>query len=198
MSSFSDSDRSFEHSDALKSAQDNINYSHPFGLKLWKPALYRKHRSIDAKTWAAFHSIPGEKHVQSFSLVAGNMAWTIVFGWWISLVYLAIAFCLIPIHLIALLLSKTGFPFNGLLKIKEYIHLLFQLSWYIFWPFGIFPLTKANLLQKRRTGMLTETLITLKLMRSVDSMSMGWGLGIIIMDWALGLMWRAIDSPKIS
>jgi Ca2+:H+ antiporter len=43
--------------DQVKETQDIINAQHPFGIKLWKPALYRKNRSIDAKTWLALHSM---------------------------------------------------------------------------------------------------------------------------------------------
>ena len=37
----------------VKDVQNAINISHPFGLKLWKPALYRKSRSVNQTAWVS-------------------------------------------------------------------------------------------------------------------------------------------------
>jgi Ca2+:H+ antiporter len=134
----SDSDQQ-EQPSSLKLVQDTINFEHPFGLKLWKPALYRKHRSIDAKTYAAFHSIPGSIASLSLSLRIANACWTLLFGWWIALIYIIVAFCM------AILMLPGG---N-----MTYPKLLLQLAWYIFFPFGTFYLHR-QIHRKDKTSLL--------------------------------------------
>ena len=102
----------------LKERQSLINVAHPFGLPIWKPALYKKSRTVTRNAEEALHSIPSaqaEKH-----LLPGNIVWTVLFGWWLSLVFLAVSavLCLIP---------RGG---------RNYATLVFGLGWYIFWPFG--------------------------------------------------------------
>jgi len=102
----------------LKERQSLINVEHPFGLPIWKPALYKKSRTVTRNAEEALHSIPSaqaEKH-----LLPGNIVWTVLFGWWLSLVFLAVSavLCLIP---------RGG---------RNYATLVFGLGWYIFWPFG--------------------------------------------------------------
>ncbi|RKO87402.1 hypothetical protein BDK51DRAFT_31580 [Blyttiomyces helicus] len=75
----------------VKTMQEAINISHPFGLKIWKPALYRKFRSIDKNTHEALHSTPGSHPETNVFLDPGNILWLVVFGWWIALVYLVVA-----------------------------------------------------------------------------------------------------------
>ncbi len=68
----------------LKDRQDAINIEHPFGLPIWKPALYKKSRSVTRNAEIALHSIPSaaaERH-----LLPGNILWTILFGSWLSLI----------------------------------------------------------------------------------------------------------------
>lgn len=102
----------------LKERQSLINVEHPFGLPIWKPALYKKSRTVTRNAEEALHSIPSaqaEKH-----LLPGNIFWTVLFGWWLSLAFLAVSafLCLVP---------RGG---------KNYATLVFGLGWYIFWPFG--------------------------------------------------------------
>jgi Ca2+:H+ antiporter len=104
----------------LKQRQSLINVEHPFGLPIWKPALYKKSRSVTRHADEALHSIPSaqaEKH-----LLPGNIAWTVLFGWWLSLVCLVVAGLLYVV------------PRGG----KRYARLMFGLSWYLVWPFGKF------------------------------------------------------------
>ncbi|KAH0586147.1 hypothetical protein H2248_007412 [Termitomyces sp. 'cryptogamus'] len=68
----------------LKERQSLINVQHPFGLPIWKPALYQKTRSLDRVADQALHLVPSaqaERH-----LLPGNIFWVLVFGWWIALV----------------------------------------------------------------------------------------------------------------
>ncbi|ODO11891.1 calcium/proton exchanger [Cryptococcus amylolentus CBS 6273] len=105
----------------LRDRQDAINIEHPFGLPIWKPALYRKSRSVTRNAESALHSIPSaaaERH-----LLPGNIIWTVVFGWWLTLI------CLF----VALLVSGAEVAGGGR---GGYGKTLRGLAWYIGWPFG--------------------------------------------------------------
>lgn len=102
----------------LKDRQSLINVDHPFGLPIWKPALYKKSRTVNRDAETAVHAIPtsrGERH-----LSPGNIAWTILFGIWMSAICMFVSAILLVI------------PFGG----RRYAPLLYGLGWYLFWPFG--------------------------------------------------------------
>ncbi|KIK59230.1 hypothetical protein GYMLUDRAFT_74516 [Collybiopsis luxurians FD-317 M1] len=102
----------------LKERQSLINVEHPFGLPIWKPALYKKSRSVTRYADEALHSVPSaqaERH-----LLPGNLFWVVVFGWWLSLVCFVISALLYVV------------PQGG----KRYSTLVFGLGWYLAWPFG--------------------------------------------------------------
>ncbi|KAI8912560.1 Sodium/calcium exchanger protein-domain-containing protein [Gorgonomyces haynaldii] len=128
----------------VRQVQDAINISHPFGLKIWKPALYHKNRSIDQRTFQAVHSVPGSVHSLSFGIVVCNVFWTLLCGWWLSLLYLFVALLLCPFWLIGLLGRSDNQPnfFNDLEHSQNYIAVMLNLSWYIFHPFGKFVAKK--------------------------------------------------------
>lgn len=76
----------------VKDRQEAINVSHPFGLRLWKPALYKKHRSIFTTTHEALHSQPGMRYTKTeLYLFPGNMIWAITFGWIAAAIYIIVA-----------------------------------------------------------------------------------------------------------
>ncbi|KAL7926455.1 Ca2+ transporter [Trichoderma austrokoningii] len=106
----------------LKDRQQAINQTHPFGIRVWKPALYKKDRSIQKFAQADIHSTPGGR-VSSWLLLF-NLAWTIFFGWWIA--------CLAAFGAIFCLLVSAA-P-SG----REYGRVLWGLAGYIFYPFGKF------------------------------------------------------------
>ncbi len=114
----SDSDEREEDPITLKDRQSLINVEHPFGLPIWKPALYKKQRSVTKYADQALHSVPSaqaERH-----LLPGNIFWLVAFGWW---------------------LSVTCFVVSGVLYVipkggRMYSSLVFGLGWYIAWPFG--------------------------------------------------------------
>ena len=115
-----DVDRIREDDDliTLKDRQSLINVEHPFGLRIWKPALYKKSRSITRNADAALHSIPSaqaERH-----LLPGNIFWVLCFGWWLAVACFAISAIL---HFV---------PLGG----RRYSTLVFGLGWYVAWPFG--------------------------------------------------------------
>ncbi|KAI8352983.1 hypothetical protein B0O80DRAFT_72964 [Mortierella sp. GBAus27b] len=111
-----DGDESDKEPLTLKDRQETLNQTHPFGLPLWKPALYKKSRSVIRKANSALHSQPSAE----LYLSVGNVLWTILFGWWMSLICFWIA---IALHLT---------PFGG----QDYGRVVLGLSYYLLWPFG--------------------------------------------------------------
>lgn len=102
----------------LKDRQSLINVQHPFGLPIWKPALYKKSRSLTRYADQALHSVPSaqaERH-----LLPGNIFWTLAFGWWLALTCVVVSIVLYFV------------PRGG----KQYATLVYGLGWYLVWPFG--------------------------------------------------------------
>jgi Ca2+:H+ antiporter len=85
-------------------------------LRLWKPALYKKSRSVTRNANSALHSTP----TSDVYLYPGNILWTIGCGWWLALIS----------YIISIFLLVT--PGEG----YKYARVLRELSYYIFWPFG--------------------------------------------------------------
>jgi Ca2+:H+ antiporter len=115
-----DADLSDAESFTLRDRQDAINVTHPFGIRIWKPALYKKGRSVQRNAEEDIHSSPG-LYVSRWLLLF-NIVWTLVFGWWLAAIA-AVG------GLICILLG-----FNE--SCVEYSHLLFHLAGYLFYPFG--------------------------------------------------------------
>ncbi|KAL1837688.1 hypothetical protein VTJ49DRAFT_3514 [Mycothermus thermophilus] len=119
-------DDSGEISDAesftLKDRQQAINQTHPFGIRLWKPALYKKSRSVQKTAEGDIHSTPGG-HVSNW-LLFFNILWTLIFGWWMAL------------------MAATGaavcFLFSAAPGGLAYGRVLWGLAGYLFYPFGKF------------------------------------------------------------
>lgn len=93
-----------------------MNKQHPFGLPLWKPALYKKSRSVVRKANSSLHSSPSSS--SELFLNPGNILWSVLFGWWLALV----VFC-------------VSLPLS-LFKNYAYGMVLRELSFYLLWPFG--------------------------------------------------------------
>lgn len=117
-----DGDVSDAESFTLKDRQQAINQTHPFGIRLWKPALYKKSRSVQKNAEGDIHSSPGG-HVSTW-LLFFNLVWTLAFGWWMALIAFAGA-------LVCFLFAAAP---GG----REYGQVLWGLSGYIFYPFGKF------------------------------------------------------------
>ncbi|PFH58832.1 hypothetical protein XA68_13160 [Ophiocordyceps unilateralis] len=118
----SDSDLSEAESFTLKDRQQAINQTHPFGIRVWKPALYKKDRSIQKTAQADIHSTPGG-HVSRWLLLF-NLVWTLCFGWWMA--------ALAAVGAVVCLLFAAA-P-SG----REYGRILWGLAGYLFYPFGKF------------------------------------------------------------
>ena len=106
----------------LKDRQEAINETHPFGIRIWKPALYKKNRSVQRNAEGDIHSAPGG-NVSSW-LWTFNCLWTIIFGWWLSLIA-AVG------GILCMLLSFFQLP-----GCFDYGRVLINLSHYLFYPFG--------------------------------------------------------------
>lgn len=104
----------------LKDRQQAINETHPFGIRLWKPALYKKSRSVQKTAEGDIHSSPGG-HVSSW-LLFFNLLWTLAFGWWMAL--------------IAFVGAIACFVFAAAPSGREYGRVLWGLAAYLFYPFG--------------------------------------------------------------
>ena len=114
-------DLSDAESFTLKDRQDAINATHPFGIRIWKPALYKKARSVQKNAEGDIHSTPGG-HVTAW-LFSFNLLWTLLFGWWLAVLCMA-----------STLLCVIFTPLSE--SSLDYARVLFGLSKYIFYPFG--------------------------------------------------------------
>ncbi|EDN96716.1 hypothetical protein SS1G_01642 [Sclerotinia sclerotiorum 1980 UF-70] len=106
----------------LKDRQQAINETHPFGIRIWKPALYKKNRSVQKTAEGDIHSSPGAR--ANKWLILFNIIWTLVFGWWLALA--------------ALTGAIVCFVFGAAPSAIEYGRVLLGLAGYIFYPFGKF------------------------------------------------------------
>ena len=79
-----DDDISEAESFTLRDRQTAINKTHPFGIRIWKPALYKKERSVEKTAEGDIHSSPGGNVSPWLKIV--NLMWTLVFGWWLGLI----------------------------------------------------------------------------------------------------------------
>ncbi|GAA5873257.1 hypothetical protein JCM8547_008615 [Rhodosporidiobolus lusitaniae] len=115
------SDESDEGEDVeytLKDRQDAINVEHPFGLPIWKPALYKKSRSIARHAESALHSAPSSTALHH--LRPANLLWTLAFG----------IFFFVLCSISSAVLWVT--PWGG----AKYARVVWELGTYLFWPFG--------------------------------------------------------------
>ncbi|KAK0723313.1 Sodium/calcium exchanger protein-domain-containing protein [Lasiosphaeria miniovina] len=117
-----DDDISDAESFTLKDRQQAINETHPFGIRLWKPALYKKDRSVQKTAEGDIHSSPGGR--VSRWLLLFNLLWTLGFGWWMAL--------------IAFVGAVICFLFAAAPSGREYGRVLWGLAGYLFYPFGKF------------------------------------------------------------
>ncbi|KAK9471232.1 Sodium/calcium exchanger protein-domain-containing protein [Dipodascopsis tothii] len=106
----------------LRERQDAINESHPFGIRIWKPALYKKDRSVQRLAEGDIHSTPGKK--VSWVVWLGNYVWSIFFGF--------------PLWLLCQISAAVCFFFWWSLSAREYGRSFYGLGNYLLFPFGKF------------------------------------------------------------
>lgn len=117
-----DGDVSDAESFTLKDKQNAINETHPFGIRIWKPALYKKNRSVEKTAEGDIHSSPGAR--VSKWLAVFNIFWTILFGWWLALA--------------TLLAASVCYLFAFTPEATAYGGVFLGLSKYLIYPFGKF------------------------------------------------------------
>ncbi|KAI4153779.1 MAG: hypothetical protein LQ340_002103 [Diploschistes diacapsis] len=117
-----DDDLSDAESFTLRDRQHAINETHPFGIRIWKPALYKKNRSVEKSAEGDIHSSPGGRVSRWLWLF--NLLWTVVFGWWLAL--------------IAAGGGVLCYAFGFLPDTAAYGRVLLNLAAYFFYPFGKF------------------------------------------------------------
>lgn len=105
----------------LRDRQDAINLIHPFGIRIWKPALYKKIRSVERNAEEDIHSSPNR--FVPWYVRLGNVLWSCTFGIVLFTVCLLSA---IPLFILAPFSKQAGL----------YGAVLFGLGRYLFVPFG--------------------------------------------------------------
>lgn len=111
------SDESF----TLRDRQEAINSTHPFGIRIWKPALYKKKRSVEQDANEDIHSRP-DRFVPWYVRL-GNVVWAMTLGLLLGLTCLVASMPLI----VASFFSSSS---------REYLAMMQNLGFYMFWPFG--------------------------------------------------------------
>lgn len=117
-----DEDLSDAESFTLRDRQKAINETHPFGIRIWKPALYKKNRSVEKTAEGDIHSSPGGRVSQWLWIF--NLLWTILFGWWLATA--------------AAMGAVTCFVLGFTPGALDYSAVLWGLARYLFYPFGQF------------------------------------------------------------
>lgn len=115
----------------LRERQDAINSTHPFGIKIWKPSLYKKNRLVAARAQEDIHAFDPRKPAASihWGVHVTNFIWLITFGLFLFIV------CSVSAIVVFLL---SGFAIHR--HLRPYVKLLFSLGRYWLFPFGKFVL----------------------------------------------------------
>lgn len=124
----------------LQDRQDAINSMHPFGIKIWKPALYKKDRSIDQSVFKdmyngidAANSLPvtskdirsGEDEL-SVGIKLCNIVYCLSIGLSLSVV----------LFVLAVLSFFLVLPVNGIHAATANFMIFFKMIKFIIFPFG--------------------------------------------------------------
>ena len=121
----------------LRERQDAINKTHPFGIRIWKPALYKKHRSVQRTAAEDIHETHFKKI--TWGVVLTNIIWCITCG-----------VCLyILLNIAGILVLLLGCATKSA---KDYASVFFELSGYLLWPFGkaVYLIHDENYLEEDR------------------------------------------------
>lgn len=117
------SDTASIESFTLRERQDAINETHPFGIRIWKPALYKKSRSVQRIAEGDIHAAPGKKI--TWVVWFGNYFYSLLFG--------------VPLWFVTMLGSSVCYGFFPWSRsAREYGHAFYDLANYLIFPFGKF------------------------------------------------------------
>lgn len=106
----------------LRERQDAINITHPFGIRIWKPAVYKKIRSVQRFAEGEIHSGPTRE--VSWLVWLGNIIWSFTFG-----------IILLLVCWVGALVFRVFFFWNR--SVTLYSRTLFLIGKYLFFPFGV-------------------------------------------------------------
>lgn len=109
----------------LQQRQEAINSTHPFGIKIWKPSLYKKKRSVAARAEEDIHDYRKPNVLISWGVILSNCVWSLTFG------------------LVLFVLCLLGAAFVFLLD-RRYAKLLYSLAKYFLFPFSKFVLLNKD------------------------------------------------------
>ncbi|ODV86890.1 hypothetical protein CANARDRAFT_187248, partial [[Candida] arabinofermentans NRRL YB-2248] len=129
------SSKSSSESFTLRERQDAINETHPFGIRIWKPAIYKKNRSVELAAENDIHSrLPSTKQIGP-SVVICNFIWSCTVGLLLMLICLSLG-----------LITSIFAIFTNQKKddSMRYAKLFFNLGSYLFVPFGKLVLLRSE------------------------------------------------------
>ncbi|KAG5367756.1 Low affinity vacuolar monovalent cation/H(+) antiporter [Yarrowia sp. C11] len=112
----------------LKERQAAINTTHPFGIRIWKPAIYKKNRSVQAQAEGDIHMTPGK--TVGWRIFLGNVVWTLTFG--------------LLLYVICGLGYLTCSVFFWSKSARQYARVLHKTGFYLLYPFGQFVQLAAD------------------------------------------------------
>ncbi|KAG7771382.1 hypothetical protein KL931_001080 [Ogataea haglerorum] len=119
----------------LRGRQDAINETHPFGIRIWKPAIYKKNRSVEIEAENDIHSTPQIAREVSATNTFCNFIWSCTFG------FVLLILCLV-MGCITLLFTVFSNPKKS--DSVRYAKLYLHLGTYLFVPFGKIILLRAD------------------------------------------------------
>ncbi|KAI5957356.1 hypothetical protein KGF54_000284 [Candida jiufengensis] len=120
----------------LKERQNAINSTHPFGIKIWKPSLYKKERSVATRADEDIHDFDPRRPTTSrifWGVRLTNIIWSLTAG---LLIFIT---CLIGALFVFLF---SGFAIKP--KSRAYVVAFLKLGKYWLWPFGKFVLLNKD------------------------------------------------------
>lgn len=120
----------------LKERQNAINTTHPFGIKIWKPSLYKKKRSVAARAEEDIHDFDPRKPTTYrifWGVKVTNVLWALTIG---LLVYVV---CVLGALVVFVM---SGFAIHS--HSRPYVKLLLKLGRYWLYPFGKFVLLNRD------------------------------------------------------
>lgn len=119
----------------LKDRQEAINTTHPFGIKIWKPSIYKKNRSVAMRAEEDIHDYdprrPAGKIFWGVYLL--NFLWSCTFGLFLYVL------CVVGALLVFVM---SGFAWHK--HLRPYVKLLLKLGRFWLFPFGKFVLLNKD------------------------------------------------------
>ncbi|EEQ39344.1 hypothetical protein CLUG_03472 [Clavispora lusitaniae ATCC 42720] len=119
----------------LRDRQIAINSTHPFGIKIWKPSIYKKNRSVATRAEEDIHDFDPRRpngHIY-WGVHVSNFLWSCTVGLFLYII------CLLGSLLLFVL---TGFAWHK--QSRPYAKLLIKLGEYWLFPFGKFVLLNKD------------------------------------------------------